>query len=64
MQPPMPSDRVAPRHDAITAVPGIRLGHWTNRRWATGCTAIICEQGAVPPATSAPAARPGRSTPT
>ena len=48
MQPPMPSDRVAPRHDAITAVPGIRLGHWTNRRWATGCTAIICEQGAVP----------------
>ena len=48
MQPPMPSDTVAPRHDAITAVPGIRLGHWTNRRWATGCTAIICEQGAVP----------------
>ena len=38
----------APREDAITAVPGIKLGHWTNRRWATGCTAIICEQGATP----------------
>ena len=44
----MPSSATAPRADAITAVPGIKLGHWTNRRWATGCTAILCEQGAVP----------------
>lgn len=44
----MPNSAVAPREDAITAVPGIALGHWTNRRWATGCTAIICAQGAVP----------------
>ena len=44
----MPNSATAPRADAITAVPGIKLGHWTYRRWATGCTAILCEQGAVP----------------
>lgn len=44
----MPNSATAPRADAITAVPGIKLGHWTNRRWATGCTAVLCEQGAVP----------------
>jgi L-aminopeptidase/D-esterase-like protein len=31
------------RNDAITDVPGIRVGHWTDRRRATGCTAILCE---------------------
>ena len=35
-------------HDAITDVPGIKVGHWTDRDAATGCTAILCEQGAVP----------------
>jgi L-aminopeptidase/D-esterase-like protein len=35
------------RHDAITDVPGIRVGHWTNRRAATGCTVVLCEAGAV-----------------
>ena len=44
----MPNSATAPREDAITAVPGIALGHWTSRRWATGCTVITCEQGAVP----------------
>ncbi|MCC7365896.1 MAG: P1 family peptidase [Dehalococcoidia bacterium] len=29
--------------DAITDVPGIRVGHWTNRRAATGCTVVRCE---------------------
>ena len=33
--------------DAITDVPGIRVGHWTNRRGATGCTAVLCPAGAV-----------------
>jgi len=33
--------------DAITDVPGISVGHWTNRRGATGCTAILCPAGAV-----------------
>lgn len=31
------------RYDAITDVRGIRVGHWTDRRGATGCTAILCE---------------------
>ena len=31
------------RLDAITDVPGVRVGHWTNRREATGCTVILCE---------------------
>ncbi len=35
--------RTGPR-DAITDVPGIRVGHWTDRRRATGCTVIRCEE--------------------
>ena len=31
----------------ITAVPGIRVGHYTDRLHATGCTVVLCEQGAV-----------------
>lgn len=30
-------------NDAITDVRGIRVGHWTDRRGATGCTVIRCE---------------------
>ena len=33
--------------DAITDVRGIRVGHWTNRRAATGCTVILCPPGTV-----------------
>lgn len=33
--------------DAITAIPGLRVGHWTDRRAATGCTVVLCEAGAV-----------------
>ena len=33
--------------DAITDIPGIRVGHWTDRRAATGCTVVLCEKGAV-----------------
>lgn len=33
--------------DAITDVPGISVGHWTYRRGATGCTAVLCTAGAV-----------------
>src|SRR5688572_26783047 len=33
--------------NAITDVPGIRVGHWTDRRTATGCTVVLCEAGAV-----------------
>ena len=31
----------------ITDVPGIRVGHYTDSRNATGCTVVICEEGAV-----------------
>jgi L-aminopeptidase/D-esterase-like protein len=34
-------------HDAITDVPGIKVGHWTNLDAATGCTVVLCETGAV-----------------
>jgi len=27
--------------DAITSIPGIRVGHWTNKRAATGCTVVL-----------------------
>ena len=37
--------RTGPR-DAITDVPGIRVGHWTDRRGMTGCTVIRCEESA------------------
>lgn len=34
--------------DAITDIPGIRVGHWTNRRAATGCTVVLVPpEGAV-----------------
>ena len=33
--------------DAITAVSGLCVGHWTDRRAATGCTVVLCEGGAV-----------------
>jgi L-aminopeptidase/D-esterase-like protein len=36
-----------PLRDAITDVAGIRVGHWTERRAATGCTVVLCEKGAV-----------------
>ena len=42
----MTFDHAAP--DAITDVPGIKVGHWTNRRAATGCTVVLCPpDGAV-----------------
>ena len=36
------------RLDSITDVAGIKAGHWTDRRAATGCTVVLCEGGAVP----------------
>lgn len=34
-------------HNAITDVPGIKVGHYTDKTGATGCTVVLCEQGAV-----------------
>ena len=41
---------MAPRPNpagAITDVDGVRLGHWTDTRRATGCTVVLTEAGAV-----------------
>ncbi len=35
-------------HNTITDVPGILVGHTQNKEAATGCTAVLCERGAVP----------------
>lgn len=34
-------------HNAITDVPGIKVGHYTDTKAATGCTVVLCEGGAV-----------------
>src|SRR5690606_24114506 len=31
----------------ITDVPGVRVGHWTDRRAATGCTVVLLPEGTV-----------------
>jgi L-aminopeptidase/D-esterase-like protein len=34
-------------HNAITDAQGIKVGHYTDREAATGCTVVLCEGGAV-----------------
>lgn len=34
-------------YNAITDIPGIKVGHYTNREAITGCTVILCENGAT-----------------
>jgi L-aminopeptidase/D-esterase-like protein len=34
-------------YNAITDVTGIKVGHWTDKEAATGCTVVLCERGAV-----------------
>jgi L-aminopeptidase/D-esterase-like protein len=34
-------------HNAITDVEGIEVGHWTDAEGVTGCTVVLCRQGAV-----------------
>ncbi len=34
--------------DAITDVPGIEVGHWTDLDHATGCTVVVARDGATP----------------
>ena len=34
-------------NDTLTAVPGIRVGHWTHKSGSTGCTAVLATGGAV-----------------
>ena len=37
----------SPPNDSITAVPGLLVGHWTDYDAATGCTVVLCPDGAV-----------------
>jgi L-aminopeptidase/D-esterase-like protein len=32
---------------SLTAIPSLSVGHWTNTEAATGCTVVLCPQGAV-----------------
>lgn len=34
-------------HNSLADVPGLKVGHWTNLAAATGCTVVLCPQGAV-----------------
>lgn len=34
-------------YNAITDVSGIKVGHYTDKEAVTGCTVILCEQGAI-----------------
>ena len=34
-------------NNGITDVPGITVGHWTDRKAITGCTAILCPRGSL-----------------
>ncbi|MCP4429016.1 MAG: P1 family peptidase [Chloroflexi bacterium] len=34
-------------HNALTDVSGLKVGHWTNLEAATGCTVVLCPDGAV-----------------
>ncbi len=36
-----------PDGNSLTSVRGIRVGHYTDSRNATGCTVVLCEDGAV-----------------
>ena len=34
-------------NNSLTDIPGITVGHWTDQEAATGCTVILCPEGAV-----------------
>jgi L-aminopeptidase/D-esterase-like protein len=34
-------------NNSLTDIPGLAVGHWTNIEAATGCTVILCPEGAV-----------------
>lgn len=41
-------DSLHPRgNETITAVSGLLVGHWTDEQAATGCTVVLCPDGAV-----------------
>ncbi|OUC09583.1 peptidase S58 [Litorilinea aerophila] len=34
-------------YNSLTDIPGIQVGHWTNLEAGTGCTVVLCPEGAV-----------------
>ena len=34
-------------YNAITDVPGVKVGHYTDKEAVTGCTVVLCPQGAI-----------------
>ena len=34
-------------NNGLTDIPGLKVGHWTNLEAATGCTVVLCPEGAV-----------------
>ena len=34
-------------NNSLTDIPGLKVGHWTNLEAATGCTVVLCPEGAV-----------------
>ena len=44
---PLALPLIAAVNNTLTAVPGIRVGHWTHKSGSTGCTAVLATGGAV-----------------
>jgi len=34
-------------NNSLTDIPNLKVGHWTDPEAATGCTVILCPEGAV-----------------
>ena len=44
----MSAGAAAPGNDTLTAIPGVRVGHWSDAAARTGCTVILFDgDGAV-----------------
>lgn len=44
---PLAALRASEGNTTLTAVPGIRVGHWTHPSGSTGCTVVLADAGAV-----------------
>ncbi len=53
-----PRQRVADANSTLTALPGIRVGHWTHAAAGTGCTVVLFDR-AVPAAVDVRGSAPG-----
>ncbi|HEX2010737.1 MAG TPA: P1 family peptidase, partial [Roseateles sp.] len=39
--------QASPDTSSICDIPGLKVGHWASAQRPTGCTVLLCEQGAV-----------------